>query len=299
MKILRKLFVVLFIFFIAVGVYFAGYWIVTGNPPNMLSEISSGVDNKTVLIMGMDKGGTRSDVMMVAFINGKTGSVDILSIPRDTKVKINSKTYKINSAYAIGEEELAISTVEELLGISIDNYVKITFDTFRNVIDALGGVDYYVPQDMKYSDPYQDLYIDLKEGMQHLDGDKAEQLVRFRNYPMGDLKRIEVQQDFLKELVKQKLNPSILLKLPALVNEIGNCVETDIPSSQWMGYANLARKMTADSVRTYEMPRSLNDNTGVSYVIINEAETEKLIAEIQARQNETETAASPSAESEE
>ena len=164
--------------------------------------------------------------------------------------------------------------------------MKFSSDTFRRVIDALGGVDYYVPQDMYYVDPVQDLYIDLEEGQQHLDGAKAEQLVRFRQYPMGDEDRIKVQQDFIKTLVKQKLNASILAKLPALADEIGKCVETDIPASQWLPLANVARKMDGDSLSTYQLPGGAQRINKASYYVADEEETSSLIEQIKERQTE-------------
>ncbi len=279
MKILRKLFILLLIIFIATGGYVAGSWAITGKPPKILTKILP-CESKTILVMGMDSGGIRSDVMIVAFINGKNGDVNLLSIPRDTMVKIGKKTYKINSAHAVGGPEQSVETVENLLGIEIDNYVKFSFETFRNVIDALGGVDYDVPQDMKYSDPYQDLKIDLKAGMQHLDGDKAEQLVRFRHYPMGDEDRIKVQQDFIKELVKQKISPSILFRIPDIINTLGENIETDLPQSKWLSVAAVALKMDGQSLATHQMPGGAQRKYGLSYYVQDKEETKALISEI-------------------
>ena len=280
MKFFRRLLSLILIVFVGVGIYACVNFFVNG------SFFGESIGSKTVLVMGMDESGLRSDVMMVVFINGETGSVDVLSVPRDTRASVNGRKMKINAAHAIDGPSLAMETVNDLLGIQIDNYVKFSFDTFVRVIDALGGVDFYVPQDMKYTDPYQDLYIDLKEGQQHLDGDKAEQLVRFRQYPMGDEDRIKVQQEFLKALVEQKLNVSILARLPMLANEIGNCLETDIPSSQWLSYANVAKKMSVESINTYKLPGGAQRIGGASYYIADGAETDELIYEITQRQNE-------------
>ena len=280
MKFFRRLLSLILIIFVGVGIYTCANFFING------SFFGQSLGSKTVLVMGMDESGLRSDVIMVVFINGETGSVDVMSVPRDTRVSVNGTKMKINAAHAIDGPQLTMKTVNNLLDIQIDNYVKFSFDTFARVIDALGGVDFYVPQDMKYSDPYQDLYINLKEGQQHLDGDKAEQLVRFRQYPMGDEDRIKVQQDFLKALVEQKLNASIFVRLPSLANEIGNCVETDIPSSQWLSYANVAKKMSMESLATYQLPGGAQRIGGASYYVADTVETEELIAQITARQTE-------------
>ena len=275
----RKIITILLIVCMFLGIFSIGSWIVTGNPPQLLNALFP-AKSRTVLILGMDNGGLRSDVMMVAFINGRTGNVDIVSIPRDTKVRIG----KLTSAHAIGGVEQTKETIEELLDIEIDNYVKFSFQTFNDVVDALGGVDYYVPQDMYHNDPTQDLLINLKEGMQHLDGDEAQQLVRFRGYPMGDEQRIKVQQDFIKELVKQKANLGIVFRLPDLISKVGETVETDIPQNQWLGLGNVALKMDKTSVSTYQMPGSAQYIGRVSYYLQDEKETEKLIDEILERQ---------------
>ena len=275
----RKIITILLVVCMLLGVCSIGSWVITGNPPQLLNALFP-AKSRTVLILGMDNGGFRSDVMMVAFINGRTGNVDIVSIPRDTKVRIG----KLTSAHAIGGVEQTKETIEELLDIEIDNYVKFSFKTFNDVVDALGGVDYYVPQDMYHNDPTQDLLIDLEEGMQHLDGDKAQQLVRFRGYPMGDEQRIKVQQDFIKELVKQKANLGLIFKLPGLISKIGETVETDIPQSQWLGLGNVALKMDKNGVSTYQMPGGAQYIGRVSYYLQDERETKKLIEEILERQ---------------
>ena len=275
----RKIITILLVVCMFLGIFSIGSWIITGNPPQLLNALFP-AKSRTVLILGMDNEGLRSDVMMVAFVNGRTGNVDIVSVPRDTKVRIG----KLTSAHAIGGVEQTKETIEELLDIKIDNYVKFSFKTFNDVIDSLGGVDYYVPQDMYHNDPTQDLLINLKEGMQHLDGDKAQQLVRFRGYPMGDEQRIKVQQDFIKELVKQKANLGLVFRLPGLISKIGETVETDIPQNQWLGLGNVALKMDKNSISTYQMPGGAQYIGRVSYYLQDERETKELIDEILERQ---------------
>lgn len=279
MKTIRKIIVVILIIFVAIGGYVAGTWIITKRPPALITKLVP-TQSRNIVIMGMDGEGLRSDVLMVAFLNGESGKINLLSVPRDTRVRINDKYYKINSAYALGKEEQTIETLENLLDIKIDNYIKFSFETFRNVIDALGGVDFDVPQDMFYEDPYQDLYIDLKAGEQHLDGAKAEQLVRFRQYPMGDEARIAVQQDFIHALVKQKLNPKTLIKLPKIMGELKKNIDTDIAESDYISLALSALKAENGAFETYKLPGQAQRISGLSYYIADMAETEKLIDEI-------------------
>ena len=197
--------------------------------------------DKKILVIGSDKNKINADVIMLVQLNAKTKSVDIISVLRDTMVKMNGRTYKINAALQLGGEEYVVEQVEDLLGVEIDNYVFLNYEGFRKVIDAIDGVDFYVPQDMFYEDPYQDLYINLKEGQQHLDGDKAEQLVRFRRYIMGDVKRTEVQRDFVMAIYKQKLNSSLVKRIKTLVPAVMDFVDTDIGLQDALQYANFVK----------------------------------------------------------
>ena len=190
-----------------------------------------------ILIMGTDKSGLLTDVMMIAQIDPVNRTAFVMSIPRDTNLIYNpnnpSREKRINSVHAIAERErkgseAAILAVKELTGIPIHHYVKINTKAFIDCIDALGGVEFDVPQRMKYSDPFQDLYIDLQPGLQRLDGDKSEQLVRFRHYPNGDIGRIEVQQKFMHALFSQKLQVKYVGKIYEVYNIIAKNIESSM-----------------------------------------------------------------------
>ncbi|MCH5187677.1 MAG: LCP family protein [Oscillospiraceae bacterium] len=252
-----------------------------------------------VLLMGTDAEGGLTDVMMVYHVDPQLGKVKLLSIPRDTHIIYNGRTEKINAAHSYGRmqktegggdrgDEYAIRAVKELTGMPIHHYVCINFAAFRQVIDAIGGFDYDVPQRMKYDDPWQDLHIDLQKGFQHLDGDKAEQLVRFRRYPNGDIDRVAVQQDVLKALIKQKANPTTLSKVGEIYRIVQENIDTDMSISQAIGIAkniydatNNGNEEDEDSsgVETFTVPGGFRDISGLSYWEPNLAETKKLVAD--------------------
>ena len=183
-----------------------------------------------ILLLGVDEGGMRSDTIMLASLNGRTGRLSVLSIPRDTRVLVGRSYQKINAAIGIGAqevrkgnlkepEELSVQKVKLITGLPIHYFMSVNFDGFMEIIDALGGVEFDVPFRMKYDDPVQGLHIDLQPGLQVLDGKKAHDFVRFRKgnpgypgYAMGDLGRVEAQQAFIKALVSQKVNAKYLLK---------------------------------------------------------------------------------------
>ncbi len=235
----------------------------------------------SVLILGKDVVGNLSDVIMVATFNHGTKAIDVLSIPRDTftyfsdkekaqlvqagwsKSSIPSKS-KMNAMYAYGSlvgPEFMQQHIEDFLQVEIDYYVILDTAGFRDIVDAIGEVEFDVPQRMYKVDPGQDLYIDLYPGVQMLDGDKAEQLVRFRSYPQGDLTRVQVQQDFMKALLKQMLTKDALLNDPiALFKVIYEYVETDFGLTDATKYVKYINDIKMENVTFETMPIASQDN---------------------------------------
>jgi len=238
-------------------------------PENGIWELAEGdtapvdkVSGKAnILILGVDKEGLRTDTIIVASYDANKGTIDMLSIPRDTRMYIGSKYQKINAAHAISQKNGkikgpagTIDAVTRLTGIPINYYVEFSFKAFRETIDALGGVYFDVPQSMKYSDPTQGLKINLSKGYQLLDGDKAEQLVRFRRYPEGDIKRVKVQQDFIKAVIEQKLNAQIVTKIPEIYKVLSKNVQTNLSLSTVVKYANSLLGIDKEKIVMYQLP---------------------------------------------
>jgi len=237
----------------------------------------------TFLLVGIDKVSRSTDTIMVACYDFNNNKVDILSIPRDTRMYIGRRYFKINSAYTSGSKEGINGTIEavtRLTGIPINRYVEFDTAAFRNTIDALGGVDFYVPRNMNYDDstPGQDLHIHLKEGMQHLDGNKAEQLVRFRSYPMGDIDRVKVQQDFIKALAEQKLNLTIIDKVPDIFDVIKKDIKTDLDADEVLQYTLSLPDLDSSNITMHSLPGYPNDKDyGGSYWICDMDATKELV----------------------
>ncbi len=248
-----------------------------------------------ILLLGVDEGGMRSDTIMLVSLNGKDDKVSILSIPRDTRVKVGSGYQKINAAIGIGAqevrkgnltepEELSVDKVKKLTGLPIHYFMSVNFDGFKEVIDVLGGVDFEVPFNMVYDDPLQNLHINLKKGMQHLDGEAAHDFVRFRQgnpgyrgYANGDLGRIEAQQAFVRALVKQKLKPQYLAKANDLFEVIRKHVRTNYSARDLVKHLGIIKNITAEDVNMYQMPNTPQMISGISYVICNTEELQTLI----------------------
>jgi len=246
------------------------------------------VDKETgkinILVVGLDKGDIRTDTILVASYDLDNDKVNILSIPRDTRMYVGGRYQKINCAYSISKNGKkngingTIEAVSRLTCIPINYYVEFSCNAFRETIDALGGIDFDVPQNMNYDDPYQDLHIHLVKGQQHLDGDKSEQLVRFRKYPMGDIDRVKVQQSFIKAVAEQKLNATILTKAPDLFEVLQDEIKTNFTLSSVTKYLPNLADLSSENITAYSLPGTADDNSyGASYWIANMIEIQDLI----------------------
>lgn len=253
-----------------------------------------------VAIFGTDEDGFRADVNMVASFNTKTKDLHFISVPRDTRVTMTDDMIQYledNDAYVpnrngvYGQCKLtevhayagndnrctfSVTMLEDLLGIKIDYYVKVDLSAFRQIVDAVGGVDFEVEERLYYVDPYQDLYIDLYPGMQHLDGEKAEQLVRFREgYAQKDLKRIEVQQEFIQALIEKVCSSETLMKnLNNLVEVALDCTESNISVSEALKYVKYVKDLDPSKITSDTVPYSQDPG---SYFYMDEEGTKELI----------------------
>ena len=241
-----------------------------------------------ILVLGADRGllpgGTqgalRTDTIIVASFDPATSAVNVLSIPRDSRVRIPGRTRldKINHAHAYGGIMLAVDTVEQLLDLPIHYYVRVETNAFSRVIDAIGGVDYFVEKDMYYHDPYQDLLINLKKGQQVLDGDKAMQYVRYRGWD-GDIGRIARQQSFLLAMTRTFIRPVNLLRVNEIVQIALSSVRTNIDGATVLRHLPHLDKVAADKVAMWTMPGNEGWINGASYWLIDDAALDALLGE--------------------
>lgn len=232
----------------------------------------------TILLVGVDKGSYLTDTMMLCSFDIINHELKIASIPRDTFINSKAAYYKLNTAYTAGYnkggtqeagmEEL-MKQVSLLVGFVPDAYCMINLEAFVQIVDIIGGVEFDVPQDMYYSDPTQNLLIDLKKGVQVLDGDKAMQLVRFRKgYDAQDLTRMEVQQDFIKALAKQVLTVKNTLKVPEICETVFENMYTNLTVGNIIAFAQELLKVDLDSIETMTMINEDGGWNGTSYVFL-------------------------------
>ncbi|TCS91155.1 LytR family transcriptional attenuator [Keratinibaculum paraultunense] len=245
-------------------------------------------DDITFLMLGIDSKdvkkatNVRTDTMMLCKANKSTGEVHLLSIPRDTKTHIRGRKNeeKINHAHVYGGPELSVKAVKDLLGIDLEYYVRVDYNIVKKFVDLIGGVEVYVPMDMKYTDPVADppLYIDLKQGYQTLDGDKALQFLRFRKgYKDQDLGRIKAQQQFIEAVLEKTLRPGNIANIPQMIKTYYDYVDTNIPFDVMMKFAMNAKNFSPDNVSMATLPGEGEYIGNTSYFIVDKEECIKLV----------------------
>jgi LCP family protein required for cell wall assembly len=188
------------------------------------------------------------------FDGDNVSSLNVLSIPRDTRVRVPGYgIHKFNAAHAYGGPELACATVRSVFGIDPDYYVDLNFDGFQQVVDSIGGVDVTVHEPLNYDDNWGRLHIHLKPGPQHLNGYAAMGYVRFRHTD-NDLMRAQRQHEFIEALRSRITSPQAFLGLPNAVTAITSNIHSNLTMDQMLTLANLARKAPKDAICLETLP---------------------------------------------
>jgi len=197
----------------------------------------------TILVSGVDDGNGNSDTNILVAFDAGTGKVNCVSIPRDTLIDVDWGVKKVNACYGRGGIELMAEKLEEMLGIPIDFTVTVDLQAFVKLVDTIGGVEFDVPINMNYDDPYQNLSIHFNKGYQYLTGEDALKVVRFRHnndgsgYGTEDLGRIGTQQAFLMAVAKKMLQPKNIDKVSSYVQIFSEHVNTNLTVGNlaWLG----------------------------------------------------------------
>ncbi len=240
---------------------------------------------KNIVVLGVDERSDdvgRSDTLFVVMFDSNTKSASLLSVPRDTRVRIAGHGWdKINHAYAYGGRELTQKTTEELLGIKINNYVMVDFKGFTGLVDAIGGIDIDVEKDMYYHDDWDGFTIDLKKGRQHLDGRTAIQYVRYRDEE-GDIGRIRRQQHFMMAVYDKIASADMLLHIPGLAKQLTSMVKTDLPLGDMMDLGKALHAMVKEKGLSMAMvPGTPKYIDGISYWLPDITDLRELMVKMQ------------------
>ena len=213
-----------------------------------------------ILVSGLDDDNGGSDTNILVRFDVPNKRIDLVSLPRDTLLHNEYRNNKLNFAYAKGGTELLMEQIENLLGIPVDFYVTVNLKGFIALVDQIDGVDFDIPINMDYDDPYQDLHIHFTKGPRHLNGQEAMEVVRFRHnndgtgYGTEDIGRIGTQQAFLKAVAKQLLQIGNVKNIPALVDIFYTYVKTDLTTGNLVWFGNEALNIGTENIHFATLP---------------------------------------------
>ncbi len=217
-----------------------------------------------ILLLGVDEREWlhdvgRSDTMLAVLLNPSLQQAAVLSVPRDMQADIPGfGRQKINAAYSLGERhkvggaELCRQTVEAIVGIPIEHYAAVNFDGFKHVVDLLGGVDIDVEKRMEHHDNWGKLHIDLRPGLQHLNGEQAMGYVRFRND--SDYERMRRQREFLQALAEQTIRARNLPRLLRALPEVSSALTTNMSLDELSAAVKQANSIDSSTVFSCQLP---------------------------------------------
>lgn len=240
-------------------------------------------DVVNILVLGLDIGDVdnqgnesikRTDTMLLISYNPSNKNTTIVSIPRDTLINENGSRYKINAAYPMGGDLKVVSVVEELLPVDINYLVKIDYEAFRGIIDAIGGVEMDIEQDMFYDDDGQNLHINFKKGTTVLlDGKKAEEFFRWRKnndgtgLATGDLGRIENQHKLINKVIDKLKSPTTIFKANKILNCVAENIDTNMIGSTMIKYG---LKIMSSETKITTLQGEPQMMGGLSYLVVDE-----------------------------
>lgn len=231
-----------------------------------------------------------SDTMLLLRFNPETEQLVVLSLPRDTRTYVSGSLTKLNEANLYGGPAMAAESVSDLLdGVAIDRYIRINVQGVEKLLDSLGGVTVNVPKDMKYQDDSQHLYINLKAGEQHLNGNQALQFLRFRYDDKGDIGRIQRQQMMMRAITEQALNPTTIGRMPKILSVIQEHVDTNLSVEELLALVGYAAQTNRSNVQMLMLPGDFSHpgEFDLSYWLPNYDGIDNLVAQYFDREGET------------
>lgn len=254
-----------------------------------------------VLLMGVStdqEGVSLTDTIMIASYNPNSQRAVLVSVPRDsftgTNVKRAKASDKINAIYNLTKDPMeTVDAVNELTGLDLKYYAIVQTEALIELVDALGPIEYNVPIDMDYDDPTQDLHIHLDAGVQQIDGEKAEQLLRFRKnnngttfpteYGDNDIGRMRNQREFITAVVQQTVKLENITKLGSILDIASRNLITNVDFNALKDYLPYAVEFSTENLLTESLPGEVPDlskTNGVSIFVVDEEETKQMIKEL-------------------
>jgi LCP family protein required for cell wall assembly len=243
-----------------------------------------------VLVVGVDSNGakgsqntyvgSRTDTMLLVRPNPHYHTLNVVSLPRDSKVYLDAaqtKVGKLNSAHALGGIEKTKAVIEQAFGLPIQRYIAVDTKAIKALVEALGGVDLFVERRMHYTDNTAKLFINLEKGYQHLNGKQAEGFLRFRHDAYGDIGRIRRQQVFLDAMKKKMADPTLVFQLPQLIAAVQPYIQTNMGFNELLSLGGYVRGIQSQQLRFATLPGQISDSESTSYWIVQDKEASVLL----------------------
>ena len=246
--------------------------------------VKTNKDEYLILMVGVDQAAgeennedfTRTDTIMLMKANVKDGTIKLLSIPRDSRVLVRNTYDKVNHAHAFGGIELTLQSLRNFLGLDIDYYAQVNYQALVNIVDAIGGVDYEVPEGVEI----KKWTLDIKPGMNHFDGTDTMWYLRTRHiYNNGDIGRVEAQQDFIKAMVDQAVLKSKQMNLMTVISSYIKYVKTNLPMPIIMDLVKNINNFSSDKMETFIVPGNEATINRTSFYIPDERGTWDIVDE--------------------
>lgn len=249
------------------------------------------LDDIYVLCMGASQNMT--DTIMVAKYSPNNQQASLLSIPRDSfvgKSKDSASSFdKINAKYQLNPQA-TIDAVNSLTGLNIKYFVTVDTKALRELVDAIGGVEFEVPIDMDYDDPTQDLEIHIKQGVQVLDGKNAEGVVRFRHnndfttysqeYGDNDIGRMRTQRAFITSVIKQTLKATNVTKIGEIINIAKERVQTNLEWDLIKNYIVALMEFDTENLQTDSLPGNPQYINEISFFLVDKTAAREKVKEM-------------------
>lgn len=241
-----------------------------------------------VLVIGVAKG--LADTIMLASFNPVDKDVQIYSIPRDTyyerKGSTGTANRKINASYGKGKAEGVVKSVEGLTGVPVNYYVQIDYNAVESIVNAVGGINVEVPQDMKYDDPADDLHINFEKGQVISEGSDIVKILRYRKdnkgggYNEGDLGRVKMQQEVVKLGIEKVIKGNLVLNFMKLQGPIKDNVKTNMTPKQMMFYITKAGSVKSENIKLQTLPGTTKYINGLSFFVVDKDKMQDMIKDL-------------------
>lgn len=292
--ILLLILAVIVIFLVAMGMGWG-----SGDETGALIPVDMEAGKVNVLLLGVDNDGLRTDAMMLVSYNFKENTANVMSIPRDTQMKVTDRNVirKINEIHAMHDKDNnligpmgSVKAVTALTSVPIHYYVEFSFTAIDELADILGPIEFDVPdiegngKGMNYDDPAQDLHIHLEPGLQELTGNQVQQFLRYRKSNDGssdgsDLSRVKRQQEFIKAVIDQKVNITLIAKLPSIFSQLKKNIKTNFSAGDIIKFGKYLNGISGDAITSYSLPGESKRTSAGWYFVCDLEETAKLITE--------------------